>query len=128
MAIRVGISGWRYAPWRGVFYPRGLPQRQELEFAAERMTTIEVNGSFYALQRPDSYRAWAQATPDDFVLSVKGPRFVTHMKKLADVGTPLAKKLASGVPTSASFFMCVTNRGPLTDSTKSSGVACAHAR
>ena len=97
MAIRVGISGWRYAPWRGVFYPRGLPQRQELEFAAERMTTIEVNGSFYALQRPDSYRAWAQATPDDFVLSVKGPRFVTHMKKLADVGTPLANFFASGV-------------------------------
>ncbi|GCE74968.1 DUF72 domain-containing protein [Cellulomonas biazotea] len=97
MAIRVGISGWRYAPWRGVFYPRGLPQRQELEFAAERMTTIEVNGSFYALQRPDSYRAWAQATPDDFVLSVKGPRFVTHLKKLADVGTPLANFFASGL-------------------------------
>ncbi len=97
MAIRVGISGWRYAPWRGVFYPRGLPQRQELEFAAERMTTIEVNGSFYALQRPESYRTWAQATPDDFVLSVKGPRFVTHLKKLADVGTPLANFFASGL-------------------------------
>jgi len=97
VAIRVGISGWRYAPWRGVFYPRGLPQRQELEFAAERMTTIEVNGSFYALQRPESYRTWAQATPDDFVLSVKGPRFVTHLKKLADVGTPLANFFASGL-------------------------------
>ncbi|UJP38558.1 DUF72 domain-containing protein [Cellulomonas palmilytica] len=97
MAVRIGISGWRYAPWRGVFYPRGLRQRAELEYAAQRMTSIEVNGSFYALQRPESYQAWAQQVPADFVFSVKGPRFVTHLKKLADVRTPLANFFASGV-------------------------------
>ncbi|MBT0995591.1 DUF72 domain-containing protein [Cellulomonas sp. DKR-3] len=97
MDVRVGISGWRYAPWRGEFYPRGLPQRAELEFAAQRMTSIEINGSFYALQRPESYRSWAEHVPADFVFSVKGPRFVTHLKKLADVRTPVANFLASGV-------------------------------
>lgn len=97
MGVRVGISGWRYAPWRGVFYPRGLPQRAELEFAAQRVTSIEINGSFYALQRPESYRAWTEQVPADFVFSVKGPRFVTHLKKLADVRTPVANFLASGV-------------------------------
>ncbi len=97
MTVRVGISGWRYAPWRGVFYPPGLPQRLELPYAAQRLTSIEVNGSFYALQRPASYQAWAEQVPDEFVLSVKGPRFVTHMKKLADVRTPVANFLASGV-------------------------------
>lgn len=94
---RVGISGWTYPPWRGVFYPRGLRQADELAHAASRLRTIEVNGSFYALQKPDSYRAWAGATPDDFVFSVKGPRFITHMKKLSDVRTPLANFLGSGV-------------------------------
>jgi uncharacterized protein YecE (DUF72 family) len=97
MTIRTGISGWRYAPWRTVFYPRGLPQRSELEYASRRLTSIEVNGSFYALQRPESYQSWAAETPDDFVFSVKGPRFVTHMKKLADVRVPVANFLASGV-------------------------------
>ncbi|KMM47174.1 hypothetical protein CWIS_01225 [Cellulomonas sp. A375-1] len=97
MTVRVGISGWRYAPWRGVFYPPGLPQRLELPYAAQRLTSIEVNGSFYALQRPASYQAWAEQVPDEFVLSVKGPRFVTHMKKLAHVRTPVANFLASGV-------------------------------
>lgn len=95
--VRIGISGWRYAPWRGVFYPRGLPQRRELEHASRRLGTIEVNGSFYALQRPESYRRWRAEVPDGFVLPVKGPRFVTHMKKLADVATPLANFFASGV-------------------------------
>ena len=97
MTIRTGISGWRYAPWRSVFYPKGLAQRRELEFASRRLTSIEVNGSFYALQRPESYQAWVAETPDDFVFSVKGPRFVTHLKKLADVRTPVANFLASGV-------------------------------
>jgi uncharacterized protein YecE (DUF72 family) len=97
VAVRIGISGWRYAPWRGVFYPRGLRQADELAFASSRLTSIEVNGSFYALQRPQSYRSWAEQTPDGFVFSVKGPRFVTHMKKLADVETPLANFFASGV-------------------------------
>ena len=95
--IRIGISGWRYAPWRGVFYPKGLAQRRELEYAAGRMTSIEVNGSFYSLQRPSSYRAWAEAVPEDFLFAVKGPRFVTHMKKLVDVDAPLANFYASGV-------------------------------
>lgn len=95
--IRIGISGWRYAPWRGVFYPAGLPQRRELEFASRRLGSIEVNGSFYALQRPESYLAWRAEVPEGFVFSVKGGRFVTHMKKLADVEVPLANFFASGV-------------------------------
>jgi uncharacterized protein YecE (DUF72 family) len=95
--VRIGISGWRYAPWRGVFYPEGLPQRRELEYAARHLGSVEVNGSFYALQRPESYRAWRAEVPDDFVFSVKGGRFVTHMKKLADVEVPLANFFASGV-------------------------------
>lgn len=94
---RVGISGWTYPPWRGVFYPPGLRQADELAHAASRLRTIEVNGSFYALQKPDSYRAWAAATPDDFVFAVKGPRFITHMKKLTDVRVPLANFLGSGL-------------------------------
>jgi len=94
--LRIGISGWRYAPWRGKFYPKGLTQARELEYAASRLNSIEINGSFYALQRPDSYRRWAEQTPDDFVFSLKGPRFITHMKKLADVETPLANFFASG--------------------------------
>jgi uncharacterized protein YecE (DUF72 family) len=94
---RVGISGWRYAGWRGDFYPTGLAQRRELEYAAERMTSIEINGSFYSLQRPSSYAAWREQTPDDFVFSVKGGRYITHLKRLVDVETPLANFLASGV-------------------------------
>ncbi len=95
--VRVGISGWRYPPWRGVFYPEGLAQRRELEYAAERLPTIEINGSFYALQRPSSYRSWHEQTPDDFVFAVKGGRFITHMKKLAGVESALANFFASGV-------------------------------
>ncbi len=95
--VRVGISGWTYPPWRGVFYPPGLPHRRELEHAASVLSTIEVNGTFYALQKPDSYRDWHDRTPADFLFSVKGPRFVTHMKKLRDVETPLANFFASGV-------------------------------
>jgi uncharacterized protein YecE (DUF72 family) len=95
--VRTGISGWRYPPWRGVFYPPGLAQRRELEYASRRLRTIEINGSFYSLQRPESYARWAAETPDDFLFAVKGPRFVTHMKKLAGVETPLANFFASGV-------------------------------
>jgi uncharacterized protein YecE (DUF72 family) len=95
--IRVGISGWTYPPWRGVFYPPGLRQRDELRYAADRLTSIEVNGSFYALQRPSSYRNWREQTPDNFVLSVKGGRFITHLKRLAGVETALANFFASGV-------------------------------
>ena len=93
----VGVSGWRYPRWRGDFYPKGLPQRLELTYAAERMTSIEVNGSFYSLQRPSSYAAWRAAVPPDVVLAVKGGRFITHMKSLREVETPLANFFASGV-------------------------------
>jgi uncharacterized protein YecE (DUF72 family) len=95
--VRTGISGWRYPPWRGVFYPKGLPQRAELEHASRAMASIEINGSFYSLQRPESYAAWHEQTPDDFVFAVKGGRFITHMKKLGDVEVPLANFFASGV-------------------------------
>lgn len=94
---RIGISGWRYPPWRGRFYPKGLRQKDELSFAAGQFSTIEINGTFYSLQRPESFLAWRDATPQDFVFSVKGPRFITHMKKLKDVEVPLANFFASGV-------------------------------
>jgi uncharacterized protein YecE (DUF72 family) len=98
--VRVGISGWRYPAWRGDFYPKGLAQRRELEYAAEHLTSIEINGSFYSLQRPTSYAAWraeVTAVRPDFVFAVKGGRFVTHMKRLKDVEVPLANFFASGV-------------------------------
>jgi uncharacterized protein YecE (DUF72 family) len=95
--IRVGVSGWRYAPWRGVFYPEGLPQKSELEYAARHFSAIEINGSFYSLQHPDSYAQWYAATPAEFVFAVKGGRFITHMRKLREVREPLANFFASGV-------------------------------
>jgi uncharacterized protein YecE (DUF72 family) len=94
---RVGVSGWTYPPWRGDFYPKGLPQREELAYAASKLTSIEVNGSFYALQKPESYRKWRDQTPDGFVFAVKGSRFITHMKRLADAEEPLKKFFDSGV-------------------------------
>jgi len=95
--LRIGISGWRYAGWRGKFYPKDLPQRRELEFAGRTFNSVEINGSFYSLQLPSSYRRWYDATPADFVFAVKGGRFITHMKKLRGVETPLANFFASGV-------------------------------
>ena len=95
--IRIGISGWRYAPWRGSFYPKDLPQKDELRYAASIFPTIEINGSFYSLQRPESYAQWYAQTPKDFVFAVKGGRYITHMKKLRDVKAPLANFLASGL-------------------------------
>ena len=95
--VRIGISGWRYAPWRGVFYPQGLPQRSELAFASRMLPTIEINGSFYSLQRPESYAAWHAETPPGFVFAVKGSRYITHMLKLREVGAALANFFASGV-------------------------------
>jgi uncharacterized protein YecE (DUF72 family) len=96
-AIRIGVSGWRYAPWRGRFYPKGLPQRAELEYAARCFPSIEINGSFYSLQSPRSWQAWYEATPDDFVFGVKGPRYITHMLRLKQVEKPLANFFASGI-------------------------------
>lgn len=95
--LRIGISGWRYTPWRGDFYPEGLVQRRELAFASRAVNSIEINGSFYALQKPASYANWYADTPDDFIFSVKAPRFITHLKRLRDIEEPLANFFASGV-------------------------------
>jgi uncharacterized protein YecE (DUF72 family) len=97
VTVWIGISGWRYPRWRGTFYPQGLPQREELRYAAERMNSVEINGSFYSLQRRSYFEQWVASTPDDFVFAVKGGRFITHMKKLRDIETPLANFFASGV-------------------------------
>ena len=97
MAIRIGISGWRYAPWRGVFYPEKLQQRRELEYASGVFPTIEINGSFYSLQSPKSWKTWRDETPPGFVFAVKGPRYITHLLRLRDYETALANFLASGV-------------------------------
>ena len=93
----IGTSGWLHPPWRGIFYPSGLPHRRELEYLSGLLNSVEINGSFYALQRPESYGSWAQQTPADFLFAVKGSRFVTHLKQLRDVGIPLANFFASGV-------------------------------
>lgn len=95
--IRIGVSGWRYAPWRGNFYPQGLPQRDELRYAASIFPVVEINGSFYSLQRPESYARWYAETPEDFVFAVKGSRYITHMLKLRGVEKPLANFFASGL-------------------------------
>ena len=95
--IGIGISGWRYPGWRGVFYPKGLPQREELRYAAQRLNTVEINGSFYSLQHPDSWRRWHAETPDAFVFAVKAPRYITHLRRLRDIEAPLANFFASGV-------------------------------
>jgi uncharacterized protein YecE (DUF72 family) len=95
--IRIGISGWRYTPWRGSFYPPDLAQRRELEYAAARFASIELNGSFYSLQSPQLYRRWYAETPDDFVFAIKGSRYITHVLRLRDVAQPLANFFASGL-------------------------------
>jgi uncharacterized protein YecE (DUF72 family) len=95
--IRIGISGWRYGPWRGAFYPKGLTQKKELEFASRAVNSIEINGSFYALQTPERYVSWYRETPADFVFSVKAPRFITHVRRLREVEQPVANFFASGV-------------------------------
>ncbi|HEX6746257.1 MAG TPA: DUF72 domain-containing protein [Longimicrobium sp.] len=93
----VGISGWTYPGWRRVFYPEGLAHRRELEYASRKMDSIEINGSFYSLQRPSSYEKWYDETPPGFVFAVKGSRFITHMLKLRNVETALPNFFASGV-------------------------------
>jgi uncharacterized protein YecE (DUF72 family) len=95
--IRIGISGWRYEPWRGTFYPKNLPQKRELEFASRQFNSIELNGSFYSLQSPASWLKWYAETPDDFVFSIKGGRFITHIRRLKDVKVPLANFFAQGL-------------------------------
>ena len=95
--IRIGISGWRYEPWRGVFYPKGLPQRRELEFAARHFPSVEINGSFYSLQRPEYYEQWYADSPPGFVYAVKGSRYITHLRRLKEIDKPLANFFASGI-------------------------------
>jgi uncharacterized protein YecE (DUF72 family) len=95
--IRIGISGWRYGPWRGVFYPKGLPQRRELEFAARHFPSVEINGSFYSLQRPEYYEQWYADSPPGFVYAVKGSRYITHLRRLKEIDKPLANFFASGI-------------------------------
>ena len=94
--IRIGISGWTYKPWRGSFYPRGLRQKDELAHAAGIFGSIEINGTFYGLQKPETFARWAEATPEDFVFAVKGSRYITHLRRLRDARIPLANFLASG--------------------------------
>jgi uncharacterized protein YecE (DUF72 family) len=95
--VRIGISGWTYKPWRGVFYPKGLAQKKELSYAASLFPSIEINGTFYSLQRPSSFTAWFEQTPDDFVFAIKGSRFITHMRRLRAIEQPLANFFASGL-------------------------------
>jgi uncharacterized protein YecE (DUF72 family) len=95
--ILIGIGGWTFAPWRGVFYPDGLPHAQELGYAASRLTSIEINGTFYRTQTPATYRKWASEVPDGFVFSVKAPRFATHRRVLGEAGDSIAHFLKSGV-------------------------------
>jgi uncharacterized protein YecE (DUF72 family) len=95
--IRVGISGWTYSPWRGNFFPRGLPQKLELAYASRRFKALEVNGTFYSLQRPSTFQSWYDETPPGFTFALKGGRYITHMRKLKEPRQPLANYLASGI-------------------------------
>ena len=95
--IRVGIGGWVFEPWRGDFYPKGLPQARELEYASRKLTSIEINATFYRTQRPDNFRKWAAETPDDFVFSLKGPQFATNRRVLAEAGPAIERFFASGL-------------------------------
>jgi uncharacterized protein YecE (DUF72 family) len=96
-AIRVGIGGWTFEPWRGVFYPEGLAQKRELAYASERLTSIEINGTYYGSQKPESFARWREETPDGFVFALKGPRFATNRRVLAEAGSSIERFFASGV-------------------------------
>ena len=97
LETRIGISGWRYPPWRGTFYPKKWPQHRELEYASRKLNSIEINGSFYSLQEPTSYQRWFKETPDDFVFSVKGNQFITHVTRLKEPVSKLGNFFGSGV-------------------------------
>ncbi len=96
-AIRVGIGGWTFEPWRGTFYPEGLPQKRELEYASQHLTSIEINGTYYGSQKPESFAKWREETPEGFVFSLKGPRFTTNRRVLAEAGPSIERFFASGV-------------------------------
>ena len=95
--IRIGVGGWTYEPWRGAFYPKGLAQSRELEYASSKLTSIEINGTYYGSQKPTSYTKWRDETPDDFVFSLKGPRFATNRRVLAEAGKSIERFFKSGV-------------------------------
>src|SRR3954465_3041088 len=95
--IRIGIGGWTFAPWRGTFYPKGPSHAKGLAYASERLTSIEVNGTFYRTQTPATFRKWASEVPDGFVFSVKAPRYATHRRELAEAGDSIGHFLKSGV-------------------------------
>src|ERR1051325_8330757 len=95
--VRVGIGGWNFPPWRGVFYPKGLAQAKELAYAGSKLTSIEINATFYGSQKPESFRKWAREGPDGFVFSVKGPRYATNRRVLAEAGDSVARFFNSGV-------------------------------
>jgi uncharacterized protein YecE (DUF72 family) len=95
--IRVGIGGWTFEPWRGAFYPKGLAQTRELEYASGKVTSIEINGTFYRTQKPSTFRQWRDQTPDGFVFSVKAPRYATHRRVLAEAGESIGRFIESGL-------------------------------
>jgi uncharacterized protein YecE (DUF72 family) len=95
--IRIGIGGWTYEPWRGAFYPKGLAQKRELEYAGGKFTSIEVNGTYYGSQKPESFAKWHDETPDGFVFALKGPRFATNRRVLSEAGSSVERFLTSGV-------------------------------
>ena len=95
--VRVGIGGWTYEPWRGVFYPEGLAQKRELEYASRKLTSIEINGTYYGSQKPASFAKWHEETPDGFIFALKGPRFATNRRVLAEAGPSIERFFESGV-------------------------------
>jgi uncharacterized protein YecE (DUF72 family) len=95
--IHIGIGGWTFEPWRGVFYPDGLTQKRELEYASRKLSSIEINGTYYGSQKPASFRKWHDETPENFVFSLKGPRFTTNRRVLAEAGESVERFLTSGV-------------------------------
>ncbi len=95
--VRVGVGGWTYEPWRGAFFPKGLPQKEELSYASSHLTSIEINGTFYRTQSPATFQKWHGETPDDFVFAVKAPRYATHRRSLAEAGQAVGHFMGSGV-------------------------------
>ncbi len=95
--IRIGVGGWTFEPWRGAFYPKDLTQKRELEYASRKLTSIEINGTFYGSQKPESFAKWHDEAPEDFIFALKGPRFATNRRVLAEAGSSIERFFQSGV-------------------------------